>query len=120
MFQSGGRPGDSSATCRCSPSAAWKGKSGISPYADFVMETEGVSFPVAVERLVSVKGRPDGKPILVLIGQRTQLPSLVREVPPLATVLMDLTWLDVGSWPAYGQTLGADADGNRAGGATLR
>jgi len=37
----------------------------------------------------------------------------------VATVLMDLTWLDVGSWPAYGQTLSADADGNRAGGTTL-
>ena len=48
--------------------------------------------PRAVERLASVKGRPDGKPILVLIGQRTQLPSLVREIPPLATVLMDLFW----------------------------
>lgn len=47
---------------------------------------------VAVERLVSVKGRPDGKPILVLIGQRAQLPFLVEEIPPLATVLMDLFW----------------------------
>ncbi len=31
----------------------------------------------------------------------------------VATVLMDLTWLDVGSWPSYAQTLTADNDGNR-------
>jgi len=37
----------------------------------------------------------------------------------VATVMMDLTWLDVGSWPAYGETLAADGDGNRAAGATL-
>lgn len=37
----------------------------------------------------------------------------------VATVLMDLTWLDVGSWPAYGQTLSVERDGNRSAGATL-
>lgn len=37
----------------------------------------------------------------------------------VATVAMDLTWLDVGSWPAYGETLAADGDGNRSAGATL-
>ena len=31
----------------------------------------------------------------------------------VCTVLMDLTWLDVGSWPSYAQTLEPDADGNR-------
>jgi mannose-1-phosphate guanylyltransferase len=35
----------------------------------------------------------------------------------IATVLMDVKWLDVGSWPSYGETLGADEDGNRRGGA---
>ena len=34
----------------------------------------------------------------------------------VATVLMDLQWLDVGSWPSYGETLAADAQGNRIGG----
>jgi mannose-1-phosphate guanylyltransferase len=28
-----------------------------------------------------------------------------------------VNWLDVGSWPAYGETLPADANGNRTGGA---
>jgi mannose-1-phosphate guanylyltransferase len=35
---------------------------------------------------------------------------------PVCTVLMDLSWLDVGSWPSYGQTLEADGAGNRVGG----
>jgi mannose-1-phosphate guanylyltransferase len=34
----------------------------------------------------------------------------------VCTVEMDLQWLDVGSWPAYGETLTPDADGNRRGG----
>lgn len=40
----------------------------------------------------------------------------------VCTVLMDLSWLDVGSWPSYAQTLTADADGNRrnASGAMLK
>lgn len=31
----------------------------------------------------------------------------------VCTVLMDISWLDVGSWPSYAQTLPADASGNR-------
>jgi mannose-1-phosphate guanylyltransferase len=31
----------------------------------------------------------------------------------VCTVQMDVKWLDVGSWPSYGQTLAADAAGNR-------
>lgn len=31
----------------------------------------------------------------------------------VCTVLMDLSWLDVGSWPSYAETLTPDADGNR-------
>jgi mannose-1-phosphate guanylyltransferase len=34
----------------------------------------------------------------------------------VCTVLMDLKWLDVGSWPSYGQTLPADSGGNRVSG----
>lgn len=46
----------------------------------------------AVDRLLHVKGRSDGKPILVLIGDRTQLSSIVQSVSPIATVLMDAFW----------------------------
>ncbi len=31
----------------------------------------------------------------------------------VCTVNMDLTWLDVGSWPSYGETLNPDENGNR-------
>lgn len=31
----------------------------------------------------------------------------------VCTVLMDLTWLDVGSWPSYAETIEPDADSNR-------
>lgn len=34
----------------------------------------------------------------------------------LAGVRMDVEWLDVGSWPSYGETLDADAWGNRVSG----
>ena len=32
---------------------------------------------------------------------------------PSVTVPMQVEWLDVGSWPSYGDTLDTDADGNR-------
>ena len=34
----------------------------------------------------------------------------------VCTVLMDLEWLDVGSWPSYGQTIAANAQKNRIAG----
>ncbi len=34
----------------------------------------------------------------------------------VCTVLMDVHWLDVGSWPAYAETLPPDASGNRTAG----
>lgn len=46
----------------------------------------------AVDRLLHLKAREDGKPILVLIGQRAQLLTLVQNIPPMATVLMDTFW----------------------------
>ncbi|MFN8816183.1 MAG: mannose-1-phosphate guanylyltransferase [bacterium] len=36
----------------------------------------------------------------------------------VCTVLTDVKWLDVGSWPSYGETLPADAAGNRLGGSS--
>lgn len=46
----------------------------------------------ALARLWQVKGRSKGKPILVLIGDRSQLTPLVRNIPPAASVLMDAFW----------------------------
>jgi len=46
----------------------------------------------AIDRLLAIKGRPDGKPILVLIGDRAQLDGLVDHVPPVAKALMETYW----------------------------
>jgi mannose-1-phosphate guanylyltransferase len=45
----------------------------------------------------------------------TKLPPNDRQVS-VCTVLMDVSWLDVGSWPSYGETLEAGADGNKVSG----
>jgi len=46
----------------------------------------------AVDRLLRIKGRPDGKPILVLISTRAQLALLTESVSLTATALMDVFW----------------------------
>ncbi len=46
----------------------------------------------AVGRLLTIKGRPDGKPILILIGEQGQLQDLVTSVPEVARVLMAAYW----------------------------
>ena len=46
----------------------------------------------ALARLWQVKGRSKGKPILVLIGEESQLGPLVQTIPPAATVLMNAFW----------------------------
>ena len=47
---------------------------------------------VAVDRLLTVKGREEGKPILVLIGSLSQLSLVAHAVPPAASVLIDAFW----------------------------
>lgn len=46
----------------------------------------------ALARLWRVKGRSEGKPILLLIGDESQLGPLVRSIPPAAEVLMKAFW----------------------------
>lgn len=46
----------------------------------------------AVERLIAAKGRPETKPILVLIGQPEQLTEVAASIPPPAQRLMDTLW----------------------------
>ncbi len=46
----------------------------------------------AVERLRRLKGREEGKPILVLISSLEQLPLVAREVPSMARILIDAFW----------------------------
>jgi L-threonylcarbamoyladenylate synthase len=46
----------------------------------------------AVDRLLGVKARTDGKPILVLIGEQRQLSLLTSQVSSVAHLLMDVFW----------------------------
>jgi L-threonylcarbamoyladenylate synthase len=46
----------------------------------------------AVGRIRGIKGRDEGKPILILIGERGQLTTLVHDVPVAAAVLMESFW----------------------------
>ena len=46
----------------------------------------------ALAKLWQVKGRSEGKPILVLIGEGSQLGLFVRSIPLAATVLMNAFW----------------------------
>lgn len=46
----------------------------------------------AIGRIGRIKGRPDGKPLLVLIAEPGQLSGLVADVPPAATILMQRFW----------------------------
>jgi L-threonylcarbamoyladenylate synthase len=47
---------------------------------------------LALARLWRVKGRSEGKPILVLIGHRSQLGPFVQSIPHSAHVLMNAFW----------------------------
>lgn len=46
----------------------------------------------AVERLLRIKDRDRGKPVLVVIGALEQLEDLVQRVPPAAKSLMQAFW----------------------------
>ena len=51
-----------------------------------------VSVPHAVDRVIQVKGRPSEKPLLVLIGERSQFNSLAGSVPSWVRVMVDEFW----------------------------
>ncbi len=46
----------------------------------------------ALERLVAIKGREEGKPILLLLGRLDDLTLVVERIPPLGLKLMKLFW----------------------------
>ena len=46
----------------------------------------------AVARVCAIKGRPAGKPILVLVAGRAQVGDLVSQVSPAAAMLMERCW----------------------------
>jgi len=48
--------------------------------------------PAAVRRIFDVKGRPEGKPLLVLVDSIAMVERLTTDVPPRARALMDRYW----------------------------
>jgi L-threonylcarbamoyladenylate synthase len=46
----------------------------------------------ALAKLWQVKGRSEGKPVLILIGDVSQLGLFVQRIPPAATALMNAFW----------------------------
>jgi L-threonylcarbamoyladenylate synthase len=48
--------------------------------------------PDVLERIVALKGRPEGKPIPLLVADRGEAARLTAEVPPLASRLMEAFW----------------------------
>jgi L-threonylcarbamoyladenylate synthase len=48
--------------------------------------------PAAVRRVFEVKGRPDGKPVLVLVDSVAMLDVVALEIPPRARTLMAAHW----------------------------
>jgi L-threonylcarbamoyladenylate synthase len=48
--------------------------------------------PGAVRRVFEIKGRPDGKPVLVLVDSVAMLDAVALEVPPRARTLMAAHW----------------------------
>jgi len=45
--------------------------------------------------------------------------AIMEKAPHVATIPMNVDWLDVGSWSSYAQTLAPDAEGNRSSMANL-
>lgn len=62
------------------------------PTETFYALGASTSDEVAIRRVCAIKGRPQGKPILALIADRTQLTALVDEVTSAATTLMERFW----------------------------
>src|SRR5262249_55596652 len=48
--------------------------------------------PAAVQRVFEVKGRPDGKPVLVLVDSVAMLDVVALEIPPRGRTLMAAHW----------------------------
>ncbi len=51
-----------------------------------------VSVPHAPDRVAEAKGRPAGKPLLVLIGERPQFDALAGSVPAWVRAMLDEFW----------------------------
>jgi len=48
--------------------------------------------PVAIQRIFAIKSRSPKQPILILVQDKTWLVRLVKNIPPVAEILMDAFW----------------------------
>ncbi|MDM5190948.1 L-threonylcarbamoyladenylate synthase [Bacillus sp. DX4.1] len=74
--------------------------------AKLLRENEAIGFPTetvyglganamndeAIAKIFEAKGRPSDNPLIVHIGAKSQLTDIVREIPPVADVLMKHFW----------------------------
>lgn len=76
-------------------------------------------------QIAAAWGTPDQQRVLaevyptlpkISIDYAVMEPASTDKQVQVCTVLTDVHWLDVGSWPSYGETLTADAQGNAMGG----
>lgn len=81
-----------------------------------------------MRRIAAAWGTPEQKQVLDAVYptlKKTSVdygimePSSGDPDVSIVGVAMAVKWLDVGSWPSYGETIGADADGNRSAGVRL-
>lgn len=62
------------------------------PTETFYALGASISDEVAIRRVIAIKGRPQGQPILALIADRAQLTVLVGAITSAAVTLMDRFW----------------------------
>jgi L-threonylcarbamoyladenylate synthase len=79
---------------------------GIAKAAQILLQGGIVAFPTetfyglaadaihlrALKKIFQAKGREEGKPLLLLIGDRAWVPGLAQRIPPLAEKLMARFW----------------------------
>lgn len=82
------------------------GSKGIRKAAQIILQGGIVSFPTetfyglaadalnekALKRIFQIKGREETKPLLLLVGERSWVPGLVKKISPLAELLMEKFW----------------------------
>ena len=101
------------------PTFAWN--SGMFVWqARTILEQLRLQFPAAYEghrKIAAAWGTPRQAEVLnAIYPTLAKAPidtAVMEKAPHVATIPLPIQWLDVGSWPSFGQTLAADAAQNR-------
>ena len=87
-----------------------------------ILEQLKTHLPAAYEghmKIAAAWGTPKQQEVLNAIYPTLQKVSIdigvMEKAPHVATIPLNVKWLDVGSWPSFGETLASDSAGNRAG-----